>query len=453
MSADPPALLQHIRHLGAASSRDLQQALDLSQATVSRALAPLLANGELLRTGRGRSQMYVAARAVSGLNTATIPVMKVTATGDVQPFGTLVPTSQGRFWMEEDGGPAQLHGGLPWFLSDMRPQGFLGRAFAQSNVELGFGPNPAYWTDDDTLRALCLAGDDLPGNLIVGSAAFERYMQAPAMAAVPSSRYPQLADAAMQGALPGSSAGGEQPKFCTVRAADKVPVIVKFSPPGTAPGDRRWADLLVCEHLALQVLHDMGEPASRSRLFQASGRTLLEVERFDRTEQGRIGMVSLLAYDSEYIGVVDNWGAAATRMLARGLITPADADRLWFLEAFGALIANTDRHYGNISFILDENGSWRLAPAYDMLPMMYAPVAGELVERHFDPATLSPTADTLAAWPRARGAAQHYWDTVAADKRVSRPFRDEARRHARALAAVPPGVQRPNTIRHALGAG
>ena len=44
----------------------------------------------------------------------------------------------------------------------------------------------------------------------------------------------------MHGALPGSSAGGEQPKFCTIRE-DGHPVIVKLSPAGGSAPERRWA--------------------------------------------------------------------------------------------------------------------------------------------------------------------------------------------------------------------
>ena len=129
------------------------------------------------------------------------------------------------------------------------------------------------------------------------------------------------------------------------------------------------------------------------------------MERFDRTPRGRIGMVSLLAFDSEYIGHIDNWAATAERMSTRGLMRPSDADRLRLLEAYGQLIGNTDRHYGNISLVIDPSGNWALAPAYDTLPMIYAPVAGELVSREdFDPGKLAPTADTLRVWDASQEA-------------------------------------------------
>ena len=218
-----------------------------------------------------------------------------------------------------------------------------------------------------------------------------------------------------------------------MREEDGAHVIVKFSPAGTSQIEQRWRDLLVTEHVALQTLAGAGFAAAQSQVLVAGGRVFLEVRRFDRTEEGRIGMVSLLAYDSEYIGQVDNWAATATRMAARNLLGDADADRLRFLEAFGRLIGNTDRHYGNISLLI-AHGNWVMAPAYDTLPMVYAPVNGELVERDFDPGALAPTAETLRPWKQAGELARTYWQAVAQDERISSEFRALAERHAGQLA-------------------
>ncbi|MDB5873611.1 MAG: transcriptional regulator [Ramlibacter sp.] len=434
-----------MRSAGAARSAELQESSGASQASVSRALAPLLKDGEVLKVGRGRTQAYVAPRLVEGIGTTpTVRVMKVDEAGGVSPFGVLIPVTGGRCWMEEEAeGISALHGSLPWFLADMRPDGFLGRSFSHAHPQLRLAASPADWSDDDVLKALCQVGDDLPGNLIVGDQSFDRFMHSsPAPRVVPS-QYAALAAAAMSGALPGSSAGGEQPKFCAVRE-DGQPVIVKFSAAGGSPAEQRWGDLLVCEHLALRTLHEHGVPAARSTVSRAEGRTFLEVERFDRTREGRIGMVSMRSFDNEYIGQIDNWAAAAERMRTRGLLPDADTRRLVFLEAFGQLIGNTDRHYGNISLVID-NGRWRIAPAYDMLPMLYAPTASELVEREFNPGALAPTPQTLEVWPQARGLARQYWMNVAAEPLVSDAFRAMAADHASQLEG-PAQIRRPAEI-------
>lgn len=428
--------LQALRRQGSVlSSADLQRLLGVSQPTVSRALAPLIQSGQVQKVGAARSQRYVLARQVPGVG-RTVAVVCVDAQGQPAPFARMVALEGGAFWVDEVDGEHRSHDGLPWFLDDMRPQGFMGRTFAHAHPELQLGHDPRYWSDDDVLRAMALYGDDLPGNLIVGEAAFARFHTLPARASRVASadEYPRLAEQAMQGTHPGSSAGGEQPKFCTITAGR--PVIVKFSPAGDAPADQRTRDLLVCEHLALHTLAQAGLPAARTQLFMGAGRVFLESERFDRTpvthpgaQAGRIGMVSLQVYNAEYVGDIDNWAATAQRMAERQLLRPGDARTLRLLEAYGQLIANTDRHYGNISLVLDGD-DWALSPTYDMLPMLYAPVGGELVARDFAQRALQPSTATLSEWAQAQALAYRFWLAVAQDERVSAPFRAIAQENA-----------------------
>lgn len=434
------SIVQALRRQGGAlSSAELQTLLRVSQPTVSRALAPLIQAGEVQRVGAARKQRYVLPRTVRDVG-RSVPIMRINAQGQPSPFGRMVPLASGAVWVDEEDGLSKRFDGLPWFLDDMRPQGFMGRTFASTHPDLQLGNDPRFWSDDDVLRALALCGDDLPGNLVVGEAAFARFHTLPQRASRAQSPadYPALADAAMQGSMGGSSAGGEQPKFCTIVGSGAAGngarhVLVKFSPAGDAPTDQRTRDLLVCEHLALQTLADAGIAAAASRISVGAGRVFLEVERFDRTPidaanplgLGRIGMVSLMVYDAEYVGAMDNWAATANRMQERALLRPADARTLRLLEAFGVLIANTDRHYGNISLLLDGD-DWALAPAYDMLPMLYAPVGGELVPRNFAERPLQPTAATLPEWPLALALARSFWAAASADARISAGFRQIA---------------------------
>jgi hypothetical protein len=431
------SILQALRRQGGAlSSGELQAQLQVSQPTVSRALAPLIQSGEVQKVGAARKQRYVLPRTVRDVG-RSVPMVRIDAQGRPSPFGRMVPLASGAVWVDEEDGLSKRFDGLPWFLDDMRPQGFIGRTFASTHPELALGNDPRFWSDDDVLRAMALCGDDLPGNLVVGEAAFARFHTLPQRASRVASAdaYPALAEAAMQGSMGGSSAGGEQPKFCTIVGSDDAAhhVLVKFSPAGDAPTDQRTRDLLVCEHLALQTLAQAGIAAATSRIHTGAGRVFLEVERFDRTPinptnpqgLGRIGMVSLMVYDAEYVGAMDNWAATANRMQERGLLRPHDARTLRLLEAYGVLIANTDRHYGNISLLLDGD-DWALAPAYDMLPMLYAPVGGELVPRQWADRPLQPTAATLPEWEQATALARSFWAAAAEDARISASFRQIA---------------------------
>jgi len=415
-------ILQALRQGGGVlSSVELQRQLGASQPTISRALQPLVQAGRVRKVGAARSQRYLLPRRVKDVGDQ-VPVVRIDEHGIAHPFAQMIPLEGGATWVDEAAGVHQRHDGLPWFLSDMRPQGFLGRTFANAHPDLGQGNDPRQWNDDDVLRALVLFGDDLPGNLIVGEPAFQRFhsLDDRVTRAASEDEYPTLAERAMSGTLPGSSAGGEQPKFCARLAGRDV--LVKFSPATDSPVDQRVRDLLVCEHLALANLSAAGLPAARTRIVVRAGRVFLESERFDRTAAGRIGMVSLLAYDSEYIGNIDNWAATAQRMDSRRLLRPGDADQLRLLEAYGVLIGNTDRHYGNISLLI-EGDDWALSPTYDMLPMLYAPIGNELVPQDFAARRPRPTVDTLEQWPRALELARAFWNAAAADERISAGFR------------------------------
>lgn len=409
------------RQGGVLTSAELQELLGVSQPTVSRALAPLIHAGQVQKVGAARSQRYVLPRNVPGVG-SEVRVMRIDAQGRPSPFARLVPLEGGAFWVDEADGVSARHDGLPWFLDDMRPQGFMGRTFAHAHPELQLGHNPLHWSDDDVLRAMTLYGDDLPGNLIMGEAAFQRFHTLPTRASRVASAadYPQLAEQAMRGTHPGSSAGGEQPKFCTITAGRHV--IVKFSPAGDAPADQRMRDLLVCEHLALACLREAGLPAAESELVDAGGHTCLEVRRFDRTPDvlGRRGHVSLLALDAAFAGGdLHDWGLAGDRLVAAGWIDPDTATRMACLHWFGRLIGNSDMHFGNLGFHLTDAGPLAIAPAYDMLPMSLAPSRTGAV-RAANP--LRPNAPERAGQishlAHAADAAIRFWEQVAASERI-----------------------------------
>ena len=444
MTALPPRDLPlAMRQLGGtATSPELQARLGISQPTASRLLAPLLADGSLVAVGSARARRYLMPRDVPGVG-RQVPIHSVQPDGSVQFFGTLYPLAGEGFWMEEadrEHGQSARHDSLPWFLYDMRPQGFLGRGFLQNHPALQLPSSLTHWSDDHILKALVHAGEDMPGNLLVGTPAFDRFHSLPAPLRTgapritdPAPEYPLLAERALAQGSVGSSAGGEQPKFSAVREGHAV--LVKFSPADDSAASQRWRDLLVCEGLALQTLSDAGLSAAHTTLELAAGRVFLESRRFDRNAHGgRLGMVSLEVYDRQYIGAGTSWVDTAQRSDRAGpeRLSPEDVQTIALLDAFGSLIANTDRHHGNLSLLLRDH-RWRLAPAYDMLPMLYAPVGGEVVPRDFSDRLPRPTVQTLAVWPTARDLAIRFWRTCANDDRISAGFRAIARANAEAL--------------------
>ncbi len=181
------------------------------------------------------------------------------------------------------------------------------------------------------------------------------------------------------------------PKFVATRVDEDgaVPVLVKFSPQGVDGGARRTADLLRCEHHALASLRLAGIAAAQTAVIEADGRVFLEVQRFDRRGGGRVGVVSLLALAPHAGCDLDSWTRAADGLLECGAISTASHERIHWLERYGELIGNTDRHAGNLSFGFDEGVVGELTPVYDMLPMGYAVRNGE-----FRTAALTPPSPT-----------------------------------------------------------
>lgn len=282
---------------------------------------------------------------------------------------------------QEDG--ETLHSdGLPWWLSDMRPQGYLGRAYAaRHSAELGLPERLTDWTDTHALRALLVQGHDVVGNLLPGDIARDRFLAAsvpdPITEEQKAEEYARLALEAARGEMPGSSAGGEQPKFTAfaVTPDGSRHVIVKFSEREEGPVSERWRDLLLAEHFALDTLSQAGIPAARTRVLDSDGQRFLEVERFDRIGGlGRCALVSLAALEAEFVGVgAGDWPTIARRLAADGQIRPQAADGAALLWAFGTLIGNSDMHNGNLSFVSEHGRPYDIAPAYDMTPMVFAP--------------------------------------------------------------------------------
>ena len=370
---------------GPMAARQIVEKTGISQPTVSRALAAL--GDEVVRIGSGSAIHYALRNTARGF--ASAPVFQVSDEGLIRALGTLVPVRPEGFVMVQADGVTLHSDGLPWWLFDMRPQGYLGRAYASTYAAgLGLPANPEHWSDTEVIRALLAHGQDAVGNLLIGGLARDRFIGMPApLPADRAADYPALARAAGAGELPGSSAGGEQPKFCAY--TERGHVLVKFSAPDDNPVSERWRDLLLAEHLALSVL------GVETEVFDFGSQRFLEVPRFDRVGQfGRIGVFSLRALDAEFVGDASApWPSLVSRLAAGGHV---DADAVagaalrW---AFGMLIGNTDMHAGNLSFTSRHGRPYQLAPAYDVLPMGFAPGSGGAIVNTLPPASLSASVD------------------------------------------------------------
>jgi hypothetical protein len=419
-------LLMELALAGVAQPAPLRAALRVSPATFARLVAD--AGEEVYRFGKTRSLRYARTRSIESVG-RHVPAFRVSETGAPTPAGTLHLLWGSRVAWEDPRGAVRVYEGLPPALVDMAPQGYLGRGFPQRFPEMRLPQRINDWTDDHRVIALARRGEDCVGNLVIGSESLERFLRR-TQVEVDQGQYPAMARASA-GELVGSSAGGERPKFGAFRGGRHV--LVKFQPLDGDGAARRWRDLLWCEWKALETVASAGRPAARASLLEVDGWSFLEVERFDRVGQrGRRAVLSLAALNNEYLGGPSTWTDAAPGLRQPPLQLPReDADCLRWLDVFGQLIGNSDRHFGNVGFFELDDGTIRLAPAYDMLPMNLAP-SGEVVSPRVpdpDPAN----AGTLDVWPDAARWAVRYWGEVEKNGELETDVRDYARR---SLSAV-----------------
>jgi hypothetical protein len=430
-------VVRFLTRRGVSSSATLQAALNAGQATLSRALA--LLGDQIVRIGAGRSTRYGVRRDLAQIGSSW-PMFRIDADGQPKLLGRLHALANNQYWFDAPLGVyPRLSDGLPFYLQDLIPQGFLGRTVPHRFPELGLPERVTDWNDDHVLIFLGRRGEDCIGDLLFGDESLQRFLKPLGKATAHTQHdYPALADAAIAGDAPGSSAGGEHPKFTTSvrQGRDLQHVLVKFSPKGKDRVAQRWSDLLVSEHLATEVLHGAGLTPTSTALVTAGERTFLETQRFDRHgARGRTGLISLAALTNQYLGVRDNWIAATANLAKMRVISHQDAETVRRLATFGRLIANTDMHFGNLSFYLSFESAPTLAPVYDMLPMLYAPTAGDVVTaREFDPPL--PTGVNLDIWKEIGGLAVEYWKQVASHPQVSADFAAIAQQNAERVAAV-----------------
>lgn len=426
-----PLTITEYLERGIATSKEIQAATGLSQSAVWRQLRDMGDN--VIRFQNGRSPRYAATRNAFGGNDK-LPLSMVDAHGNTVLAAYIRPLTNGSFFVESTTGMPPLllgeskdglYDDLPYFLFDLSPQGFLGRKIAEEMASQSddFPADPRHWNTSHIGRYLVSNGDDLPGNFKFGEQAFLRVRRKPVI--VSDEEYPELADNVMSGFIPGSSAGGEQPKFTAFSSHSSSHVIVKFSPIGNNAIATRWRDVLITEFHATEAIHAENFPAAETRLIEMDGRLFLESQRFDRSgEYGRMPMISLQSIDAEFTGLGSGWPIVLGALYKKELVSWQHVFDAEFLWCFGRLINNTDMHLGNLSLAL-EGKAFRLLPLYDMCSMGFAPKSsGEVSPYNFvppEPKIINIEKDMIAL---IKAMAHDFWERVTNDERISDEFKE-----------------------------
>ena len=194
----------------------------------------------------------------------------------------------------------------------------------------------------------------------------------------------------------GTSAGGNRPK--AVIAWNPKTQEVRSGQADLSPGFEHW--ILKFDGVADKALGDpegfgrveytyyemavkAGIPMTSCRLLEEGGRAHFMTKRFDRDAEGRkIHVQSLCAmahYDFNAAGEY-SYEQALSIIQRLNLGYPALTE-LYRRMVFNVVARNQDDHSRNIAFLMDRDGRWRLAPAFDVV-WAYNPADGKWTNRH-----------------------------------------------------------------------
>ncbi len=122
------------------------------------------------------------------------------------------------------------------------------------------------------------------------------------------------------------------------------------------------------EYAYYKMAIDSGIEMKECILCEEADRFHFMTKRFDRTDDGKkIHMQSLgaLAHYDYNIPGVNSYEQAANIVYRLGM-GQNEVEQLYRRMIFNCLAKNYDDHVKNISFLMDKDGKWSLAPAYDV---------------------------------------------------------------------------------------
>ncbi len=115
------------------------------------------------------------------------------------------------------------------------------------------------------------------------------------------------------------------------------------------------------EYVYYLMAKECGILMEESSLLKAGGVNHFLTERFDRKHGNKLHSATLRSLCGEVSSYDEIF------KVCRTLHTPyADIDQVFRRAVFNYLTGVTDDHDKNFSFLMDENGKWRLSPAYDV---------------------------------------------------------------------------------------
>lgn len=269
-------------------------------------------------------------------------------------------------------------GGLPGFAADSLPDGWGNLLLNRQLVRRG-----ERLSDIDPLRRLCWVGSH-------GMGALEYEPEESAVNEFPADEIrldvlAEDADAILAERDSGSaldalaclngSSGGARPKIVCLVSADGHRLM-----PGTMARDgaQPWIvkfrnstdpkEIGALEYAVSLLAGRAGIEMPQTKLFDSKiGAGWFGVQRFDRSSSGKFHAATAagLLHCDFRTPCIDYQTLMA---LTQRLSVAGDREQMLRRAYFNFVIDNRDDHAKNFSFLMNGRGSWRLAPAYDLVP-------------------------------------------------------------------------------------
>jgi Uncharacterized protein related to capsule biosynthesis enzymes len=136
------------------------------------------------------------------------------------------------------------------------------------------------------------------------------------------------------------------------------------------------------EYAYYKMAIQCGIEMTECRLLEENNRAHFMTKRFDRVgEKEKIHMQTLCGLAHYDFNIPGAYSYEQLFMIMRQLRLPyKDAEQVYRRMVFNIVARNQDDHTKNFSFLMDKEGIWRLAPAYD-IAYSYNP-SGEYTFRH-----------------------------------------------------------------------
>jgi len=307
----------------------------------------------------------------------------------IEPSPIMMPVREGRVYSFA-GLNRDTFMGLPGMLADSLPDTY-GRALFDRWLTL------TGHTSSNPIETLCFLGKRCMGALEFEPAievAFDQNQRFEIESLVDVARDAlnekaafdvNLADdtkAAIAGILRlGTSAGGQRAKAIIAynKATGEVRsgqvdapdgfdyYLIKLDGVSAKAGFRETENYGRLEYSFYKLATACGIEMTECSLIEENGRAHFLTKRFDRENSRKVHMQTLCALAHYDFRLLRGYSYEQAFNVMRALRLPYSAAREMFRRmVFNVVVRNQDDHTKNISFLMGEDGRWKLSPAYDM---------------------------------------------------------------------------------------